>query len=58
MRAVYGVDVLKNAVHGPTSKEQAEHEIKLLFGDVKFDKSGKTIFLNKIILQPKLGIKN
>ncbi|CAF0729697.1 unnamed protein product [Brachionus calyciflorus] len=39
LRALYGVDVLKNAVHGATTKEQAEHEIKLLFGDVKFDKT-------------------
>ena len=31
---------MKNAVHGPSSKQQAEHEIKLFFGDVKFDESG------------------
>lgn len=29
-----------NAVHGPSNKEQAEREIKLLFGDLKFDKKG------------------
>ncbi|RNA40879.1 thioredoxin domain-containing 3 -like protein, partial [Brachionus plicatilis] len=39
LRALYGIDVLKNAVHGPTTQEQAEHEIKLFFGDIKFDKS-------------------
>lgn len=37
---MYGIDVLKNALHGPTTQEQAENEIKLFFGDVKFDKSG------------------
>merc|ERR1712127_941039 len=33
LRSIYGVDILNNGVHGPSNKEQAEHEIKLLFGD-------------------------
>jgi len=37
LRAIFGVDVLKNAVHGASTKEQAEKEIKLFFGDLKFD---------------------
>ena len=41
LRAIFGVDVLKNAVHGASTKEQAEKEIKLFFGDLKFDAKGK-----------------
>lgn len=38
---MYGVDILNNALHGPSSKEQAEHEIKLFFGEVSFNEKGK-----------------
>jgi len=37
------VDILKNAVHGPSDKQQAEKEIKIFFGDIKFDASGNII---------------
>lgn len=40
IRALYGVDTLMNAVHGPSNKNQAEYELKLLFGDTKFDNKG------------------
>lgn len=33
LRGVYGIDILHNAVHGPSSKEQAQQEIKIFFGD-------------------------
>ncbi len=33
LRGVYGLDILHNAVHGPSNKNQAEHEIKLFFGN-------------------------
>lgn len=44
IRALFGVDVLRNAVHGPSNRNQAEHELRLLFGDLKFDKSGEKGF--------------
>ena len=40
LRALYGVDVLNNALHGPSSKQQAEHELNMFFGGAKFDESG------------------
>ena len=33
LRSLFGIDVLNNALHGPSTKEQAEHEIKLIFGN-------------------------
>ena len=32
---MYGVDVLRNGLHGPSNKEQAENEIRILFGNAQ-----------------------
>lgn len=40
LRALYGVDVLNNGIHGATNEEQAKHELSLFFGEAQFDETG------------------
>lgn len=41
LRAVYGVDVLNNGVHGASTKEQVDNELKLFgLGETKSNESG------------------
>ncbi len=40
LRALYGEDNLKNAVHGSSTSEHAMKTIKMLFGDVEFAEDG------------------
>lgn len=41
LRATYGVDILNNAIHGASNKEQADHELNVLFPGVKFNEKGE-----------------
>jgi len=40
IRALFGKDILLNAIHGPSNRTSAENQIKLIFGDVEFDEEG------------------
>ena len=33
LRALFGIDILNNAIHGPSNQEQAVKEVKLFFGE-------------------------
>lgn len=37
MRALFGADLTKNAVHGSSDAEKAKDAIKMIFGDVQLD---------------------
>ena len=37
LRALFGADVTKNAVHGSSDPEKAKDAIKMIFGDVELD---------------------
>lgn len=41
LRALYGVDILNNGLHGPSNKQQAERELKMFFAASEFDESGR-----------------
>ena len=40
LRALLGKDVLQNAIHGSSTKEQAESKIKALFPEVEINSDG------------------
>ena len=40
LRAIYGEDTLKNALHGSSTSEHAMKTIKMIFGDVDFNPDG------------------
>lgn len=40
LRALFGHSILDNAVHGSSSADHAEAEIKTIFGDVEFNPDG------------------
>lgn len=40
LRGQFGTDVLNNGLHGPTTPEQAQHELSLFFPDTKFNEQG------------------
>jgi len=40
IRAMFGQDILNNAVHGPSSHESAKETMKAVFGDLKFNPDG------------------
>ncbi|XP_059143371.1 thioredoxin domain-containing protein 6-like isoform X2 [Physella acuta] len=40
LRALYGTDILNNAVHGSSTVEHAKEEIKAVFGDLNFNPDG------------------
>ena len=40
LRALYGIDLMSNAVHGASDLEAAGAELKTIFGDVEFDEEG------------------
>jgi len=37
LRALFGADLAKNAVHGSSDPDKAKDAIKMIFGDVKLD---------------------
>jgi hypothetical protein len=40
LRATYGENILKNAVHGSSNSEHAKKTIQAIFGDLKFSEDG------------------
>ena len=40
LRAMFGTDIMKNAVHGASTKEGAIEKIQMIFGDIQFNEDG------------------
>ena len=40
LRAMFGTDIMKNAVHGASTKEGAIEKIQMIFGDIEFNEDG------------------
>ena len=51
LRATYGENILKNAVHGSSNPEHAKKTIQAIFGDLKFSEDG--ILLETIDEEPE-----
>ncbi|XP_064647235.1 thioredoxin domain-containing protein 3 homolog isoform X5 [Lineus longissimus] len=40
IRAAFGKDIKSNAVHGASTEDEAKAEVKLIFGEIEFNKDG------------------
>ena len=40
LRAMFGTNILSNAVHGASDADSANEELKIIFGEVEFDEDG------------------
>ncbi|XP_064647232.1 thioredoxin domain-containing protein 3 homolog isoform X2 [Lineus longissimus] len=41
IRAAFGKDIKSNAVHGASTEDEAKAEVKLIFGEIEFNKDGE-----------------